>query len=53
MNYELFDHKKKGKKIYLVDMTKEATGYFSELAERGIEKTLRQGKRVGIILNKK
>lgn len=53
LNYELFDHKEKGKKIFLVDMKVEATWYFSELASGGIEKYYKEGKRIAIILNKK
>lgn len=51
MNYELFNHDKK--KIFLVDMTKELNPFFSVLTMKGIEKYLKQGKRIGILVNKK
>lgn len=55
MNYEQFSHTKndKEKNIFLVDMTQELEHFFSTLAQRGIGKYLRQGKRIGIIVNKK
>lgn len=55
MNYEQFSHiiNKKEKNIFLVDMTQEDEHFFSTLAQRGIGKYLRQGKRIGIIVNKK
>ena len=51
MNYELFDHWEK--KIYLVDMKKELDNNFSELCLKGIEKYIKQKKKIGIIINKK
>jgi len=51
MNYELFERDKK--KIFLVDMTKELNPFFSVLTMKGIEKYLKQGKRIGILVNKK
>ncbi len=55
MNYEQFSHtiNNKEKSIFLVDMTQELEHFFSTLAQRGIGKYLRQGKRIGIIVNKK
>jgi hypothetical protein len=55
MNYERFDHETQGtkKSIFLVNMTKELAPHFSELALNGIEKYLKQGKRIGILVNKK
>ena len=55
MNYERFDHEIKWtkKSIFLVNMTKEITPYFSQLASNGIEKYLAQGKKIGILVNKK
>lgn len=55
MNYERFQHDIKGKKksIFLVDMSKEITPYFSQLAHQGIEKYLAQGKKIWILVNKK
>lgn len=55
MNYERFDHDIQWtkKSIFLVNMTKEITPYFSQLADQGIEKYLKQGKRIGILVNKK
>jgi hypothetical protein len=55
MNYERFDHNIKGtkKSIFLVNMTKELAPYFSQLALQGIEKYLVQGKKIGILVNKK
>jgi len=48
MNYERFDHDRQGakKSIFLVNMTKEITPYFSQLAVDGIEKYLKQGKKI-------
>jgi hypothetical protein len=48
MNYERFDHDIQGtkKSIFLVNMTKEITPYFSQLANDGIEKYLAQGKKI-------
>lgn len=48
MNYERFDHTLHGikKSIFLVNMTKEITPYFSQLALQGIEKYLAQGKKI-------
>ncbi|HKL44098.1 MAG TPA: hypothetical protein VJ892_02340, partial [Candidatus Absconditabacterales bacterium] len=51
MNYELFDHD--SKKIFLVDMTREPDYIFSELAKSGLSKYIRQGKKIGILVNKK
>lgn len=34
-------------------MTKELAPHFSQLALQGIEKYLKQGKRIGILVNKK
>lgn len=55
MNYERFDHTIQAtkKSIFLVNMTKEITPYFSQLALQGIEKYLAQGKKIGILVNKK
>ena len=55
MNYERFDHTIQGtkKSIFLVDMSKEITPYFSQLASTGIEKYLKQGKKIWILVNKK
>lgn len=55
MNYEQFSHTINGKEksIFLVNMTQEVEPFFSTLAQRGIGKYLRQGKRVGIIVGKK
>lgn len=52
MNYELFHHKDLKKKIFLIDMTKETTGFFSNLFRDGIKKYVRKGKRIAVILNK-
>ena len=51
MNYELFDHGKK--KIYLINMTREENQIFSALFEKGVEKYLKAGKKIGILINKK
>ena len=55
MNYERFDHKIQNtkKSIYLVDMTKEITPYFSQLTIDWITKYLKQGKKIWILVNKK
>jgi len=55
MNYERFQHDIDGtkKSIFLVNMTKEITPYFSQLAIQGIEKYLKQGKKIWILVNKK
>ncbi len=63
MNYERFDHNFSSpltpgslplkKSIFLVNMTKEITPYFSQLANQGIEKYLKQWKRIWILVNKK
>lgn len=55
MNYERFDHSTPtGKKsIFLVNMTKEITPYFSQLTLQGIAKYLKQGKKMCILVNKK
>jgi len=55
MNYERFDHdiQSTKKSIFLVNMTKEITPYFSQLALQGIEKYLKQGKKIWILVNKK
>lgn len=63
MNYERFDHNLPSslgplapslkKSIFLVNMTKEITPYFSQLASQGIEKYLAEGKKIGILVNKK
>ncbi len=55
MNYERFDHDIQGKKksIFLVNMTKELAPHFSQLALNGIEKYLKQGKKIWILVNKK
>ena len=55
MNYERFDHDIQGakKSIYLVNMSKEITPYFSQLASEWIEKYIKQGKRIWILVNKK
>jgi primosomal protein N' (replication factor Y) (superfamily II helicase) len=55
MNYERFDHDIQGikKSIFLVNMSKEITPYFSQLALNGIEKYLKQWKRIWILVNKK
>jgi hypothetical protein len=48
MNYERFDHDIQGtkKSIFLVNMTKELAPHFSELALNGIQKYLKQGKKI-------
>lgn len=51
MNYELFDHWKK--KIYLINMLREENQIFSALFEKGVEKYLKAGKKIGILINKK
>lgn len=51
MNYEKFQHKDKN--IFLVDMTKELNPYFSEIVQMSIEKHLTEGKKIGILVNKK
>ena len=51
MNYEKFQHKDKN--IFLVDMTKELNPYFSEIVQMSIEKHLAEGKKIGILVNKK
>jgi len=55
MNYERFDHNIQGtkKSIYLVNMSKEITPYFSQLASEWIEKYLKQWKKIWILVNKK
>ncbi len=55
MNYEQFLHENNWteKKIFLVNMTQEENHYFSQLMMRGIAKSLHQGKRVAVIVNKK
>ena len=55
MNYEQFHHDIHGKEkdIFLVNMTQEENHYFSQLMMRGIAKSLHQGKRVAVIVNKK
>lgn len=55
MNYERFDHniQETKKSIFLVNMTKEITPYFSQLASDGIEKYLAQWKKIWILVNKK
>ncbi len=39
--------------IFLVNMTREITPYFSQLALQGIEKYLKQGKKIALLVNKK
>lgn len=51
MNYELFNHNEK--KIYLINLLKEENQIFSQLVERGVEKYLKAGKKIGILINKK
>lgn len=51
MNYELFNHQ--DKKIYLINMLREENQIFSELFEKGVEKYLRAGKKIWILINKK
>ena len=51
MNYEKFQHKDKN--IFLVDMTKELNPYFSEIVQMSIEKHLKEGKKIWILVNKK
>jgi hypothetical protein len=48
MNYERFDHhiQNTKKSIFLVNMTKEITPYFSQLADQGITKYLKEGKKI-------
>ncbi len=63
MNYERFDHTLSisqipgslalKKSIFLVNMTKEIIPYFSPLALQGIEKYLKQGKKIALLVNKK
>ncbi len=55
MNYERFDHtiQDTKKSIFLVNMSKEITPYFSQLASDGIEKYLAQDKKICILVNKK
>jgi primosomal protein N' len=60
MNYERFQHilptssaNSSTKNIFLVNMSKELDPHFSQLALQGIEKYLKQGKRIGILVNKK
>ena len=55
MNYERFDHTTQWikKSIFLVNMTKELDYHFSQLAIQGLEKYLAQGKKIGILVNKK
>lgn len=55
MNYERFDHNIQGtkKSIYLVNMSKEITPYFSQLASEWIQKYLKQWKKIWILVNKK
>ncbi|MFA7717657.1 MAG: hypothetical protein WC875_02995 [Candidatus Absconditabacterales bacterium] len=63
MNYERFEHTIPSlldtrhspltKNIFLVNMTKEINPYFSELTLMGIEKYLKLGKKIGILVNKK
>ncbi len=51
MNYEQFKHKDKN--VFLVNMTKELNPFFSQLVLRGIQKSLRQNKKIWILVNKK
>lgn len=51
MNYEQFKHKDKN--IFLVDMTKESSKVFSELAEKWLNKYIKEWKKIWIIVNKK
>ena len=51
MNYELFDHWEK--RIFLVDMTRESDYIFSEIAKSGISKSIKQWKKIWILVNKK
>lgn len=52
MNYEHFAHPDTKKDIFLVDMNREKW-YFSELMSRAIERSLKEKKKVLIIVNKK
>lgn len=52
MNYELFSHPEQNKNIYLIDMTREH-GYFSEMVQKGIEKYIKEQKKILLIINKK
>lgn len=51
MNYEQFKHKDKN--VFLVNMTKELNPFFSQLVLRWIQKSLRQNKKIWILVNKK
>lgn len=55
MNYEKFEHKTwwKDKSIFLVNMTRELDYHFSELVKKWISKSLREWRKVWIIVNKK
>ena len=46
-----FNHQ--DKKIYLINMLREENQIFSELFEKGVEKYLRAGKKIWILINKK
>lgn len=51
LNYEQFTHGSKN--IFLVDMRREKCFPLCELAEKGIEKFLREGKKVAILTHRK
>lgn len=51
MNYEQFKHKDRS--IFLVNMTKELSPFFSQLVLRWIQKSLNQNKKIWILVNKK
>lgn len=51
MNYEQFDHK--DKKIFLVDMRKETSKIFSDIAFKWLQKYIKNWKKILILVNKK
>lgn len=51
LNYEQFSHTDKN--IFLVDMRREKCFPMCELAEKGIEKFLREGKKIGILTHRR
>lgn len=51
MNYEQFIHK--NKKIFLVDMRKETSKIFSDIAHKWLQKYIQSWKKIMIIVNKK
>lgn len=55
MNYEKFDVAIHGmqKNIFLVNMTKELDPHFSQLTIKWLQKYIRQGKKIALIVNKK